>query len=52
MTEREATQRENRRLARLLRAAKLGLDACLEDVWYEPGRGISKDVIRELATCR
>ena len=52
MIDRESTQRDNRRLARLLRAAKLGLDACLEDVWCDAGRGISKDRVRELATCR
>jgi DNA replication protein DnaC len=52
MIDSEATARENRRLARLLRAAKLTQDAAMEDVWTTQGRGITKTTIRELATCR
>jgi len=52
MVDREWTDRENRRLTRLLRAAKLTTDAALEDVWTTAGRGVSKAVVRELATCR
>jgi len=38
MIDREWTERDNRRLARLLRAAHLTIhDACLENVWCEPG---------------
>lgn len=45
--------RENRRLARALREAKLKLSsACLEDVDYSPRREIDKSVIRQLASCR
>lgn len=44
--------RENRRLARLLRAAKLTTDASMEDVWTTAGRGVAKSVVRDLATCR
>jgi DNA replication protein DnaC len=52
MVDREWVARENRRLNRLLRAAKLGVDACLEDVWCDSARGIDKAVIRQLATCK
>lgn len=52
MVDCEWLDRENRRLARLLHAAKLGMNACLEDVWCEPGRGLTKAVIRDLSTCR
>jgi len=50
MVDREWLDRENRKLARLLRAAKLPIDASLEDVWCEPGRGITKAQLRDLAT--
>src|ERR1700722_4999100 len=52
VVERQGTDRENRRLARRLKEAKLGTSACLEDVWCEPGRGLDKDVVRSLATCQ
>jgi DNA replication protein DnaC len=51
MVDREWTDRENRRLARLMRAARLSVsDASLENVWCDPARGIDKAVIRDLAT--
>lgn len=51
MIDREWTDRENRRLARLMRAARLSVsDASLENVWCDPARGIDKAVIRDLAT--
>jgi DNA replication protein DnaC len=52
MVDREWTARENRRLARLLRAAKLTTDASMEDVWTTAGRGVAKSVVRDLSTCR
>lgn len=52
MVDREWTARENRRLSRLLRAAKLTSDASMEDVWTTPGRGVAKAVVRDLASCR
>jgi len=52
MVDREWTERENRKLARLLRAAKLSVDACLEEVYCSPERGLSRAVIRELTTCK
>ncbi len=45
--------RENRRMARLLKEAKLKLaSACIEDIDYPPKRELDKAVIRQLATCR
>lgn len=52
MIDAEWIARENRRLTRLLRAAKLTHDAAMEDVWTTQGRGITKTVVRELSTCR
>jgi len=53
MVDREWTDRENRRLERLLRAARLTVnDASIEDVWCDPGRGVDKSVLRDLATCK
>lgn len=50
LVDREWLERENRKLSRLLRAAKLPTEASLEDVWCEPGRGITKAQLRDLAT--
>jgi DNA replication protein DnaC len=53
MVDREWTDRENRRLARLMRAAHLSVtDASLENVWCDSARGLDKAVIRDLATAR
>jgi DNA replication protein DnaC len=52
LVDREWTDRDNRRLARRLKEAKLGTGrASLEDVVVEPARGIDKAAIRQLATC-
>ena len=52
LVDREWTDRDNRRLARRLKEAKLGVGrASLEDVTVDAARGIDKSVIRELATC-
>jgi DNA replication protein DnaC len=49
----EATQRENHRLERLLRDARLKLSqACIEDIDYAPRREIDRAQIRQLASCR
>lgn len=53
MVDREWIDRENRRLARLTRAAHLSVsDASLENVWCDPARELDKAVIRDLATAR
>jgi DNA replication protein DnaC len=49
----ECLFRENRRLGRLLREAKLKIgEACVEDIDYPPRRELDKAVVRQLATCR
>ncbi len=52
LVDREWTDRENRRLARRLKEAKLGVRASLEDVTCDAARGIEKGTIRQLATCQ
>lgn len=48
----EKTYRENRRLQRLLKGAKLKMQASLEDVDYRHPRKLDKAVVRELASAR
>lgn len=49
----EQLYRENRRLRRLLKEAKLRIgQACVENIDYSPKREIDKAVVRQLATCR
>lgn len=49
----EWMQRENRRLTRALKEAKLKLSqACVEDIDYSPRRELDRAVIRQLASCR
>src|SRR6266852_5555803 len=45
--------RENKRLIRLLREARLKVSqACIENIDYAAKRDLDKAVIRQLATCR
>src|SRR5262249_25091349 len=46
MVDREWTERENRRTGRRIKDAKLGMQACLEDLWCDPARGLDKAVMR------
>lgn len=48
----EWAHRQNRRLARLLKAAKLRLPACMEDIDYTQPRGLDQAVMRHLAVCQ
>jgi DNA replication protein DnaC len=49
----ECLARENKRLRRLLKEAKLRLgQACIEEIDYSARRELDKTVIRQLATCR
>ena len=49
----EWLDRENKRLKKVLRDAKLRLaSACIEDIDYPPKRELDKTQIRQLATCR
>lgn len=50
LVEREVLHRENRRLARLLKTAKLRVDACIEDVDYRHPRGLQKSRMAQLAS--
>jgi DNA replication protein DnaC len=49
----EHLRRENARIARCLRDAKLRLsNACVEDIDYAPKRELDKSVVRQLASCQ
>ena len=53
LVDREYTWRENRRVSRLLREAKLKVSqACIEDVQYGAGRKLDKSLIAQLASCQ
>lgn len=53
LVDRECTARDNRKLTRRLKEAKLPqAAACIEDVWCEPARGLDKAAIRALAGCQ
>ena len=53
LVDRELNWRDNRRVARLLREAKLkSSQACLEDVRYDNKRKLDKALIAQLASCQ
>jgi len=53
LVDREQTWRENRRLTRLLREAKLkSSQACVEDIRYGGGRKLDKSLIAHLSSCQ
>jgi DNA replication protein DnaC len=53
LVDREHTWRENRRVARLLREAKLkSSQACLEEVRYGGGRKLDKALMAQLGSCQ
>lgn len=52
LVDREATERENRRLERYLRAAKLRVAASVEDVDFRAPRGLDRALVLELAQAR
>lgn len=51
MVDQEFTYRDNKRLQRLLKAAKLRINACMEDIDYRPGRGLDRAEIASLGLC-
>jgi DNA replication protein DnaC len=51
LVDHEILYRENRRLTRLLRDAKLRVNACVEDIDYRHPRGLKRAEIVTLATC-
>jgi DNA replication protein DnaC len=52
LTDREINQRENSRLKRRLREAKLQQSGCIEDLDYQHPRELNKAAIQELARCQ
>lgn len=50
LVEREILHRDNRRLTRLLKAAKLRVNACVEDIDYRHPRGLEKARMASLAS--
>jgi len=51
LVEREVSYRDNRRLQRLLRAAKLRQNACVEDIDYRHQRGLERTLVATLTSC-
>jgi DNA replication protein DnaC len=51
LVDREATSRENKRLARRLREARLRQSAIVEDVDLHAPRGLDRSLFHKLATC-
>src|SRR5213082_2549731 len=51
LVDREATSRENKRLARRLRDARLRQSAVVEDVDFRAHRGLDRALFLKLATC-
>ena len=52
LVDHEATHRENQRLRRLLKTAKLKVAACVEDIDYRHNRGLDKSMMASLLTCQ
>lgn len=51
LVDREWIWKEDRRMNRLLKNAKLKIHACVEDIDYKSPRGIDKSVMLRLASC-
>jgi len=51
LVDRQWTWREDRRMHRLLKTAKLKINACIEDIDYKTPRSMDKSVILHLASC-
>lgn len=47
----ETAWRDDNRLKRILKAARLKIPAAAEDIDYRPGRGLDRSQISELMTC-
>lgn len=52
LIDREWTDRDNRRVARRIKEARLSRGASLEDVECDAARGIEKSLIKQLASCQ
>ena len=51
LVDREWACRQDRRLSRLLKEAKLRLPACIEDIDYLQPRGLDRNLVSHLAAC-
>ena len=51
LVDQEWTERENRRLDRRLRDAKLAMRACLDEIVCDPARGIEKSILKQFSAC-
>lgn len=51
IVDRETSHRDNQRLGRLLKSARLKHNACVEDIDYRAGRGLDKAVMASLIDC-
>jgi DNA replication protein DnaC len=52
VVDREWSDRDNRRVARRLKEARLGTSASLEAIDCDPARGLDKGMVRQLMTCQ
>jgi DNA replication protein DnaC len=52
LIDREWTDRENRKLERRMKAARLKIPASMEDIDYRASRGLDASLMRSLADCR
>ena len=52
LLDQEILYRDNRRLSRLLKAAKLRVGACVEDIDYRHPRGLDRPFMSTLASCQ
>jgi DNA replication protein DnaC len=52
LIDREWIDRENRKLERRMKAAKLKIQASVEDIDYRASRGLDSSLMRSLADCR
>jgi DNA replication protein DnaC len=52
LVDREATHRDNQRLARRLKSARLRHDAAVEDVDFRAPRGLDKSLLLSLCSCQ
>jgi DNA replication protein DnaC len=52
LIEREEEERKNNRFIRLIKGARFRYQASLEELIYEPSRGLNKTLITDLASCQ
>ena len=52
LVDQEVLYRENRRLARLLKTARLRVNACAEDIDYQHPRGLNRSSLATLISCQ